>query len=208
MTQNIPGTRRRRRAHLELILNSIKNALTITPPGFPGASSMSAALETPEDINLGGFNRIQVTVNGRDDYMVSVFVPHADPVEPPAPETVHKEFQVDHRSNPKLHALHVGWARETIRETKRVCKSLWDQGRLQPSSIASAAWDEMVRTIKTDAAWFEAAALEFCNPDEIFVVDPTIHTGESLRNLPPGDYTGTIQERGGKLYFELEDHDD
>lgn len=117
-----------------------------------------------------------------------------------------RTFMSDHRNNPKLHALYVSWARDSIQIINQACQQLWDLSRWPESDIASALWKNMKDHMETDAAWFEAAALEFMEPNAVMVArDFQIHVGESLRNVPPGEYTGHLEEKDGKLFFELDE---
>lgn len=157
------------------------------------------------------FNRASVTMDG-NTYALSIFVP-GDPTMIFGEKISGKlgadddviRFKSDHRDNPSLHQLYVGWARESLQIAHAACQELWDQSRWPASDIAAAMWEKVRQHIRTDAAWFEAAALEFMQPGGNTDQDFRIYAGESLRNLPAGEYTGYLQEKDGKLYFELSD---
>lgn len=202
MTKREPATH-----HIQQILQEIL--------GLDNIEHMNVKLEHPlEEVDSTKFNRAHVEIDGLT-YGVSVFklpAVNGEGLKEEAPEigeevikAVGTTFTSDYRtSNPKLHQLYVGWARETIQATTALCQTLWDQSRWPASDIATAAWEKLKEHIRTDAAWFEAAALEFMRDGE-HIDSPRILVGDSLRNIPPGEYEGYIAERDGKLYFELSD---
>lgn len=115
-------------------------------------------------------------------------------------------FESDFRvTNPGLHRLHVKWAREDIRIARQAAEALWNQSRVSTAIIAENLWQSVKKTICRDAAWFEAAALEFMNPGHDIPVDDRIYAGEFLmKYLPPGkDLEGYITQKDGKFVFEL-----
>lgn len=116
-----------------------------------------------------------------------------------------RTFENDHRENPGLHQLYVNWAREDISIARDMCRQLWDQSRWSASLIASAAWAQVQKLIETDAAWFEAAALEFASAEATPLLDRRIHVGSSLFGLEPGTYPVYLTEQNGKVVVELDE---
>lgn len=205
MTKREPATH-----HIQQILHEIL--------GLNDTENMRVTLEHPlEEVDSTRFNRAYVEIDGLT-YGVSVFklpavsgeglkegdgswddVDNFKRNDEPKPLIFTTDYRV---SNPKLHQLYVGWARETIQATTALCQTLWDQSRWPASDIATAAWEKLKEHIRTDAAWFEAAAIEFMKEGRD-IHSPQIFVGDSLRSIPPGDYEGHITERDGKLYFEV-----
>ncbi len=196
--------------HIEWLITEIGDALTNTE-SMPGVTH---TLPDLADIDPGKFNRIEVRIGDRP-YTISIFQPAGNLMEgilsqvrleiTDEPKKRPIKFQNDHRDNEKLHQLYVGWARESLQVATAACRELWDQSRWPASDLAQAMWEKVCEHVRTDAAWFEAAALEFMEPMGSIVSDFNIRVGPTLANVPPGEYTGHIEARNGKLYFELDD---
>lgn len=199
-------------ADIKRIIDDIEEVLPRKKP--------RTTIRCPDTIDPERFNRIEVFMgtdvnNDKRQYSISVFqsstiappIEHAHaPVEPDAPEP--KPFNsADHFSmsdfratNPRLHRLYVANAREAIRLTRSFCEAMWERSRWPDSEIAQAAWAAIAEHAKTDAAWFEAAALEFLHQEE----DVPFHFPRidvDMGDLPPGEYTGHLEERDGILVF-------
>lgn len=122
-------------------------------------------------------------------------------MEAPAVRT----FKNDHRHKPGLHKLYVDWALEDLRICRDAMLELMGQSRWPANDIATAMWDRVRQTIREDAAWFEAAALLFAQELQDRNGPPKIFAGESLRHLPPGEFTGFITtDKSGRLVFEVQ----
>lgn len=130
-------------------------------------------------------------------------------------------FTRDYRtSNRNLHDLYTAHARRALRIVKETVDTLYSHSRYPDADIASTLWSHVTELIKTDAAWFDAAALEFANPGEELSIDedgdytdttdyPEILRGVPITldpaqtDLPPGVYTGKLSEVDGKLIFTI-----
>lgn len=89
---------------------------------------------------------------------VRALLEQSEPVES-ALDLLERPFEVDHRDNPGLHKLYVGYAVEDLTIIRKCVNKLFGLSRWPASIIASTLWGLAQEHIKRDAAYFEAAAL-------------------------------------------------
>jgi hypothetical protein len=70
-----------------------------------------------------------------------------------------RTFEKDHRDNPGLHNLYVGYAYEALVAAQEAVDALEDMSRWPASDWAHALREKMKASCVEDAAFFEAAAL-------------------------------------------------
>lgn len=90
------------------------------------------------------------------DYMTLPDAPQAKEAPAPAPAQEAPLF-LDHRGNPGLHALYVGYAMEELEILQSCIRDLGDLSRVNASIVAGAIQAEIRRLIQEEAAWQEAA---------------------------------------------------
>lgn len=186
-------------------IQAIRRFLTAMLPGTTYIANKDKSVTHEGDIDPESLNRSKVFIDGRP-YNLSITTSWRTPKDDPTPRvsqpqpTEPLKFSIDHRSNPKLHQLYVGHARSAIRTTREFCEAMWGRSRWPDSDIASTAWAAVAQHCREDAAWFEAAALEFLHQEE----DPLPNVVAIVQDLEPGEYVGHIEDRDGQLVFVID----
>jgi hypothetical protein len=70
-------------------------------------------------------------------------------------------FQIDHRDNPGLHNLYVGYAMEELEVIEQFIHEMEQFSRVTASILAGGLKEKVAEQCKLDAAWFEAAGRRY-----------------------------------------------
>lgn len=90
-------------------------------------------------------------------------------------------MKTDHsQSNPKLHALYVGYAYEELRIVNDTIEELSGLSRIGASMAAGALFNWRTEMLETDTAYRDAAILHLTGKEP-----PTADTGEDEAQLSP-----------------------
>lgn len=204
-----------RKEHMQFIFEALNMGLFNRFPSFtvthrvpdfgdyaipPGSASGSVVID--------GIDYV-VTVKPAEAGDPSVGVIYPLPADQPSTDEEDEEprkhpprtFEIDHRDKPGLHDLYVGYAREEIRIIKTCCDDLVSLSRWPASIIASNLWEMVRNNVATDAAWFEAAALEFAEFETPKSPDLQL---DLLTALPPGTYSGYLAHEDGRFRFVVD----
>jgi len=82
-----------------------------------------------------------------------------------------RTFANDHRDNPELHKLYVGWALDILETVSDSIARLDDFSNWNASQFAAELRKTRAKLVKEDAAFFEAAAISYAGRDWLDAVE-------------------------------------